>query len=1064
MLHIRLWSMRLIFTIFALAILLPCAAWARTNAKLTKAPNGPTATGTRTLQMPPAHRAQALGQGRLNRRLAAGKRAQATTGWKIWRDARGKTPIFVQFDSSRPAAKRAMMVSPAAALIDFVAEHAALFHLRDPHAELEHGSTWRDAAGREHVRLAQQYRGVPIWGAEIIGHWSPDRGLYAINGRYGPTPEHIAEITPAVSAGTAVDVALADLAGKQRIEDLNGAIRRLLRYEGPQAELWLWSARLHDPVRLTWKIEIRPNAHQRWNYFVDAQSGQLLDNFQASPSDGRAIGSGVDLQGNTVDLHTLEDDGTFYLIDGSREGFDEGNYAVNAPEGALWTLDARYTDAETIENVTSDDNFFADPIAVSAHTNMERVYEYFRETHGRLGIAGDGTSTISVVHVTEDGESMENAYWNGVYMAYGDGGSALSPLAGSLDVAAHEMVHGIIERTVNLEYRFQSGALNESFADIFGAMVDDEDWQLGEDVVNEDYFPSGALRDLRDPHNGDEPGGYHWQPAHMDEYLYMDEDDDNGGVHYNSGIPNRAAYLIAEAIGREKTARVYYHILDAAYLSPRSQFVDCRVAAERAASDLFGEESTEVEAVRNAFAAVGIVVEVEEPAGEIEPDAEPVPPVSSSGGQGGHWVATVAAELDGDNSLWMVKPTWEFSGDWEAITQLTTTQVFAETGNAITAPLNGEFLLFIDSDNNLRYIGTDGSDEEVINDDGDWSSIALSPNGSQLVATTVYEDSSIYYFDLDLPENNRRIKLYHWTTQDEIAQSIARYADALQWDATGNYVVYDVFNSIPGPAGQTIDFWTVNVLDPLGEVMWSLFPPQPKGVHIGNSSLSNTILADGSIDDCRLLYEKVDEENATTEIKVLDLCTNESGVLHRLGYNAFTFPNFTNGDREVVFEEWLEDDGVNTAHLWRLPLAADGLRPAGDPLFFVPNSQSPKAVIIAGDESDSSTDIAEETTSSLPAAPSLAQNYPNPFNASTLISYGLPAPARAVLEIFNSAGQRVAALDQGIRPAGYHELHWRGTADDGRMLGSGVYLYRLRLPGAPDANTVRRTQRMVLLR
>ena len=80
----------------------------------------------------------------------------------------------------------------------------------------------------------------------------------------------------------------------------------------------------------------------------------------------------------------------------------------------MWTLAARYTDAETIENVTSDDNFFADPIAVSAHTNMERVYEYFRETHGRLGIAGDGTSTISVVHVTEDGESMENAYWNGV--------------------------------------------------------------------------------------------------------------------------------------------------------------------------------------------------------------------------------------------------------------------------------------------------------------------------------------------------------------------------------------------------------------------------------------------------------------------------------------------------------------------------------------------------------------------------------------------------------------------------------------------------------------------------
>ena len=148
-------------------------------------------------------------------------------------------------------------------------------------------------------------------------------------------------------------------------------------------------------------------------------------------------------------------------------------------------------------------------------------------------------------------------------------------------------------------------------------------------------------------------------------------------------------------------------------------------AAERAAGDLFGEESAEVEAVRSAFTAVGIVTEPEESEGDVDTGAEPLPPVSSGGQQRGHWVATVAAELDGDNSLWMVKPTWEFSGDWEAITQLTKTQVFAETGNAITAPLNGEFLLFIDSDNNLRYIDTDGSDEEVINDDGDWSSISL---------------------------------------------------------------------------------------------------------------------------------------------------------------------------------------------------------------------------------------------------------------------------------------------------------------------------------------------------
>ena len=97
------------------------------------------------------------------------------------------------------------------------------------------------------------------------------------------------------------------------------------------------------------------------------------------------------------------------------------------------------------------------------------------------------------------------------------------------------MAHGIIEHTANLEYRFQPGALNESIADVFGAMIDDDDWLIGEDIVKEAYFPSGALRNLEDPHNGDHANG--WQPAHMDEFVDLSEDEDYGGVHINSGIP-----------------------------------------------------------------------------------------------------------------------------------------------------------------------------------------------------------------------------------------------------------------------------------------------------------------------------------------------------------------------------------------------------------------------------------------------------------------------------------------------------------------------------------------------
>jgi Zn-dependent metalloprotease len=112
--------------------------------------------------------------------------------------------------------------------------------------------------------------------------------------------------------------------------------------------------------------------------------------------------------------------------------------------------------------------------------------------------------------------------WNGRFMTYGDGDKAFKPLAGSLDVAAHEMTHGVVGNTVKLEYKYESGALDESLADVFAAFVDREDWQIGEEVAVRDTFPSGALRDLANPHNGgtnlDDNG---WQPAHLNEFQIL---------------------------------------------------------------------------------------------------------------------------------------------------------------------------------------------------------------------------------------------------------------------------------------------------------------------------------------------------------------------------------------------------------------------------------------------------------------------------------------------------------------------------------------------------------------
>ncbi len=967
--------------------------------------------------------------------------------WDLWVDETTRTPIFMQTKGGSGVAKRATGMSSIEQVLTFIEDNARLFGLRQPRMELTVQRTRTDAAGREHITFAQHYRDIPVWGAALVGHVSGDQGLFAINGRYRPTPTRLASTDPSILPSQAIAQAL-DSYGKE-VQLLNEEVRKLLAYDGPSAELYIWSETPNDRPHLVWKVEMRPNTYERWRYFVDAFSGAVLDQYQYSPTDGPAVGSGIDLSGQETSLNTFESDGDFYLLDATIFSGDALNIVDDA--NLRWTLEP---DGEYLSALTSSSNQFDDPAAVSAHANMAKIYDYFYTVHGRNGINGVGGNMISVVHVTEeDGEPMANAYWNGVYMAYGDGGDVFEPLSGSLDVAAHEMAHGIIEHTANLEYRFQPGALNESIADVFGAMIDDDDWLIGEDIVKEAYFPSGALRNLEDPHNGDHANG--WQPAHMDEFVDLSEDEDYGGVHINSGIPNRAAFLIADAIGRERTARIYYHLLTN-YLTQTSNFVDCRLAAERAATDLYAEDPQVLAAVSSAFNAVGIVVPSEEEVEEVETPVEETPaPIDGRN----FWVASVGATEDGDNSLFIAKPDVD-PNEPPYRKLLTDTQVFAGTGNAITAPQHGRFLLFIDSDNNLRFIESNGEGEEVLNDDGDWSSIALSPDGNRLVATTVYEDSTLFYFDLENDDNNKSIKLYHTTTASNVITYATRFADAIQWDATGQYVVFDAYNSLAGINGGTIDFWDIKVVNPNNEVITSWSPPLPSGLHLANPSFSGEIV-DGQINDCRLLYEVVDENELQTTINVVDRCAGSAGGLVTFSDAIFTFPRFINNDREVVFEYWSEDAEAYAADLWRIPLSEDRLSATSDPLFFMSGTQSPQAFTVE-DESGILSTAVEEESQAQPTHYALGQNHPNPFNPETLIPYELSTAGQVQLQIFDLAGQHVITLVENRHQAGRYEALWRGMDAQGHPVATGVYFYELSYIDGSERS--RLTRKMLLLR
>jgi len=228
----------------------------------------------------------------------------------------------------------------------------------------------------------------------------------------------------------------------------------------------------------------------------------------------------------------------------------------------------------------------------NAHNFAGDTHDYYYNTHDRRSYDDQGATIVSTVHY---GRNYNNAFWNGSQMVYGDG----FPVK---DVVAHELTHAVTEHSAELEYRWQSGALNESFSDIFGAMVDRDDWLMGEDLPPDALAGREAIRDLSDPSR-------FGQPDHTDDWR--ETCSDNEGVHTNSGITNKAYYNIASAIGKDKAEHIFYRVLTV-YLDTSSSLEDARAAALQATWELSSTlgytatYTTVYTAVRDGFNAVGL--------------------------------------------------------------------------------------------------------------------------------------------------------------------------------------------------------------------------------------------------------------------------------------------------------------------------------------------------------------------------------------------------------------------------------------------------------------------------
>ncbi|HVE97084.1 MAG TPA: M4 family metallopeptidase [Pseudonocardiaceae bacterium] len=261
----------------------------------------------------------------------------------------------------------------------------------------------------------------------------------------------------------------------------------------------------------------------------------------------------------------------------------------------------------------------ADSSVNRAFDGLGTTRQFYRDVHGRDSIDDRGMRLDGYVH---RGRNYNNAFWDGQQMVFGDGdGKVFTDFTGSLDVIAHELAHGVTEHTAGLEYHTQSGALNEHMSDVFGSLAkqwscqqsaDEADWLIGSEIFTPG-IEADALRSMKAPGTAYDNSlfGKDPQPDHMSEFVDLPdtEEGDNGGVHINSGIPNKAFYLAAVGIGGfawEAPGHIWYETLKAS--SARTQFQDFADTTYFKAKELYGARSAEQRAVLAAWREVGIQI------------------------------------------------------------------------------------------------------------------------------------------------------------------------------------------------------------------------------------------------------------------------------------------------------------------------------------------------------------------------------------------------------------------------------------------------------------------------
>jgi Zn-dependent metalloprotease len=473
--------------------------------------------------------------------------------------------------------------------------HGAAFGL-DRDQSLSSRSVTTDPDGTTHVRFDRTFKGLPVVGGDLVVHTDRAGGWKGVNA--ASTSVRVASTNPTVAAATAAQTAA-------------GAADFAVRTSTPTLAVYAYG-----PARLVWKTQVDGvGAHQEPAgkvVFVDARTGAVVDQWATEINDA---GTGSSLYLGTVTIQTTLSGGSYQMIDATRGGArteDGNNGSTSSTTGTL------FTDADNVWGTGSNTN--RQTAAVDADFGVGATWDFYKNTFGRNGIKNDGKGARSLVHV---GSKWVNASWSDTCfcMRYGDGdGVSYGPLV-SLDVAGHEMTHGVTSATAGLAYRRESGGLNESTSDVMGTMVEFTANTTGDpgDYLIGERFALGSAKPLR----------------------YMDQPSKDGAsancwsktvgsldVHYSSGVGNHLFYLLSEGsgaktvngvsynsptcngstvtgIGRDAAAAIWYRALTT-YWTSSTNYAGARTGMLSAAKDLYGAGSTQYNATAAAWSAVNV--------------------------------------------------------------------------------------------------------------------------------------------------------------------------------------------------------------------------------------------------------------------------------------------------------------------------------------------------------------------------------------------------------------------------------------------------------------------------